>query len=70
MCVCVCVSVALDTQHEKRMHGIVLSSVACPALLYFSNLSHKRHELKKTIIEHKMGTLILSTISVRKKVLF
>ena len=57
-------SVALVTQHEKRMRGIILSSVACPASLYFSTLSHKWHELKKTIIEHKMRALILSTTSV------
>ena len=32
---CVCVSVALVTQDAKRMHHIILSSVACPALPYF-----------------------------------
>jgi hypothetical protein len=35
------VSVALVIQHAKLMRRIVLSSVVCPALPYFSTLSHK-----------------------------
>jgi hypothetical protein len=30
-----CVSVALVTQHAKRTHRIILSSVACPAVPYY-----------------------------------
>jgi hypothetical protein len=37
-----CVSVALVTQHAKRMRRVILSSVAWPAVPYFSTLSHKR----------------------------
>jgi hypothetical protein len=40
------VFVALVIQHAKRMRR-VMSSMACPAVQYFSTLSHKRHEKTK-----------------------
>jgi len=42
-----CVSVALVIQDAERMLRILLSSVAFPALHYFSTLSHKRHDFWK-----------------------
>ena len=39
--------------------------VACPALRYFSTLSHKQHGCQKKVIEHKMCVLIFCTTSVR-----
>ena len=62
MCVCVCVCIlALVVQHAKRMRRIILSSVACLALPYFSTLSHKRCNLRwgvgvgtENFIEHEM----------------
>jgi len=40
-----CLSVVLVVQHHKRMRRVILSSVVCPSLSYFSTLSHKRHDL-------------------------
>jgi len=32
------------------MHCVILPSIACPGLQYFSTLSHKWHDLKKRVI--------------------
>jgi hypothetical protein len=58
-------SAALVIQHAMRMRRIMLSSVACPALLYFSTLSHKQRDFRKNIIEHKICVLIFCTTFVR-----
>ena len=36
----------------------ILSSVAWPALQYFSTLFHKQHDFRKNVIERKMCVLI------------
>jgi len=54
--------------HANRMRSIILSSVASPALKYFSTLSHKRRDFRGGeggIIEHKLHDLILSTTFAR-----
>jgi len=44
---------ALVIQHAKRMGRIILSFVVSMALSYFSTLTHKRHDIRKTVIEKK-----------------
>jgi len=55
------VLVALVIQHAMRMRCIILPSVACPPLLYFSTLSHKQHDFRQKEIEHKKCVVIFFT---------
>ena len=56
-----CVSAALGIRHVMRKRRIILSSVACPRLRYFSTLYHKRNDFeKKNVIEHKMYKTIFA----------
>ena len=52
-----CVSVALGIQHAKRMHRILLSSVAFSDLLYFHTLSRNRHDFGETLSNTKCVVL-------------
>ena len=56
-----CTRVALLIQHAKRACHIVSIFVASLALPYLSLLSHKRHDFRENVIEHKMCVLIFST---------
>ena len=57
-----CVFIALVIQRTKRMRPNVLSSVACPALLHSSTLSHKRLDFRRNFTEHKMHVLSFFSI--------
>jgi hypothetical protein len=57
-------TVAIVTQHATRMCHIILSSVTCLALPYFSTLSDKRHDCRKNAIKHKICVLICPTTFV------
>jgi len=47
--------VALGIHHALRMRCVILSSVACPAVLYFSTyLINGTIFFKENVIEHKM----------------
>jgi hypothetical protein len=52
--------VALVIQHTKRMCRILLSSVASPAVPYFSTLSYKRHDFRGKFIDYKICIDFLS----------
>ena len=58
-----CIFLALVIQHAKRVRRIILPSVACPAVPYFSTLSHKRQDIREKFIEYKICVLIFSTTS-------
>jgi hypothetical protein len=44
---------------------VMLSSVACPAVQYFSTLPHKQHVFRKEVTEYKLYVLIFSIPLVR-----
>ena len=61
-----CVFVALSIRHAMRMRHIMLLSVPCLAVLYFSALSPKQHDSRGVVgrggvIENNLCVSIFST---------
>ena len=54
-------SAALVIQNAKRVHRI-MSSVACPAVQYFSTLFNTWYHFREKFFEHKKHILILSKL--------
>lgn len=44
--------------HAKRMHHIILSSVICLVLSYYSTLSRKLHDFREEIFEYKIRVFL------------
>jgi hypothetical protein len=62
---CICVhSCSLAYPTCKPMRHIVTSFVAFLVPLYFLTLSHKGHDFREKVIEHKMCVLMFSTTSI------
>jgi hypothetical protein len=57
--------VTFAIQHAMHMHRIILPSVACPAVQYFSTLPHKWNDFSKTTLLNIKYVLIFSTVFVR-----
>jgi hypothetical protein len=57
---------SLSYSAAMRMRHIILSYMARIAVGYFSKLSHKRHDFREKVTEHKMRVLIFSRILAEK----
>ena len=55
-----CVPVALISDHSKRMRCVILSSLACLDVPYFSTARFS----EKKIIDHNVRVLVFSTTVV------
>ena len=63
VCVCVCVCVCSLSQHAMRMRRIVICGLS--DYTGFFHISHKMHDFRIRVIQHKMCVLIFSTALVR-----
>ena len=59
--ICACAPAAFLVHHATCLRNIVVSFVASVAPQLSSTLSHKRHDFRENVAEHKMCVLIFYT---------
>ena len=59
-----CVFVTSVMQRAMRMRRVILSSMECMTVSYFSSLSHKRYDFRDKGAERKICVLIFCTTFV------
>ena len=63
--VCILALVIRKENHVHYARYCIVIRVACPAVPYFSTLSHKRNDFRKNVTQHSTCILVFSTKFVR-----
>jgi hypothetical protein len=62
-----CVFVALDIHHTQLIRRIILSYMALTDIPIFLTLSHKRHDLKRKVVERKFLQILSENFFILRK---